>query len=581
MGRTADPKQLRRALDANVYQALPLATLVIGALEAFFVLIDLLVTPPAWALPVALADAGLAGAFFVVYYLTRRGILKVEHAHPAAAALALCIIVNVLFDTYVLADPQQTTYLILIVLGAASIFLSHRWLYAVAAATMAGWIVVAAQRPEINWTTFGFALFASCVLSVLVHTVRYSTFERMESLRLADAGRKEQLEIRESALESAVKALQESEERYKRLVEGAPDGFLVIAGDRILYANPTAVRMFGAASAIELEGIDPMRLVHHEHAEFVRRRVRTVEMGSATEPAEIKCVRLDGSTFDVEVIGQPITYLGQPADQTVIRDITDRKRAESERTVARERLAEIRRLKEMDRVKTQFVNTISHELRTPLTPIKVQLHIMKGAKDATTMKKATEVLERNVMRLAGLVDELLEVARIQAGTLRLARTYTDLGQTIQQALDSYVDVARANDIELVQRVEPDVVVLADPKRVQQVMYNLLGNAFKFTDKGGRIEVELRRVDGNAVVTVRDTGAGMDADDINRLFEPFSQIHDPMQKTNAGTGLGLYICRGIVEGHGGKIWAESDGPGKGSTFAFYIPLEAAAVAPRAT
>jgi signal transduction histidine kinase len=142
---------------------------------------------------------------------------------------------------------------------------------------------------------------------------------------------------------------------------------------------------------------------------------------------------------------------------------------------------------------------------------------------------------------------------------------------VQQALDSFVDVARQNGIELAAKLEPDLQVLGDPKRLQQIMYNLLGNAFKFTEKGGHIVVEVRREGDQALVSVRDSGAGMQPDDLTRLFEPFSQVHDVMEKTNAGTGLGLYICRGIVEGHGGRIWAESDGRGKGSRFAFTIPL----------
>jgi signal transduction histidine kinase len=222
------------------------------------------------------------------------------------------------------------------------------------------------------------------------------------------------------------------------------------------------------------------------------------------------------------------------------------------------------------------VNTISHELRTPLTPIKVQLHILKSTKDGERAKKATEVLERNVARLAGLVDELLEVARIQAGTLKLAKTYVDLSHSVQQALDSFVDVARQNGVDMQMRIEPDVQVLADPKRMQQVLYNLLGNALKFTEKGGRVEVELRRDGPNALVSVADTGAGLGREDMARLFEPFSQVHDVMEKTHAGTGLGLYICRGIVEGHGGRIWAESEGKGKGARFAFVIPLAAPGV-----
>lgn len=563
---------LRTALDAHVYEGFGLACAVLAGLLAFFALSDLLVTPPRWALQVTIFDAAVALAFGLTHVAYRRDLFQPRQTHLLATGLCMFLGLDILHDTYVLSDPQQTTYLMLVVVGAGSIFLSIRWLYVVVAGSFAGWILVAGQHPEVDWTTFGFALFAACVLSVLIHVVRYNTFERLEALRLAEMGRKEQLEIREQALESAVEALQESEERYRRLVEGAPDAFLVISQRRILYANPTAVRLFGASGPGDLQGIDALDLVHPEFRQLVADRTKRVESGNATDPTEVKCLRLDGGVIDVEVIGQPITFLGRPADQTVIRDITDRKRAEAERRVASQRLAEISRLKEMDRMKTQFVNTISHELRTPLTPIKVQLHILKGAKDPEHARKATEVMERNVGRLSSLVDELLEVARIQAGTLKLARTYVDLSLTIQQALESFVDVARQNGIDLQIRIDPQLQVVADAKRIQQVIYNLLGNAFKFTDKGGRILVDVKRDGANALVSISDSGAGMDAEDIARLFEPFSQVHDPMEKTNAGTGLGLYICKGIVEGHGGRIWAESEGRGKGARFAFVIPLD---------
>jgi PAS domain S-box-containing protein len=565
---------LRAALDAHVHEGFGLACAVLAGLLAFFALSDLIVTPAQFALQVAAFDLAVALVFAFVHVAYRRKLFTPARTHLIATAVCLFLALDILHDTYVLADPQQTTYLMLVVVGAGSIFLSIRWLYVVVAASFSGWILVAGAHPQVDWTTFGFSLFAACVLGVLIHVVRYNTFERLEALRLAEHGRKEQLEIREQALESAVEALQESEERYRRLVEGAPDAMLVIADERILYANPAAARLFGAETPAQLQGIAARELVHPDFAEMIVERSRIVQSGRPTEFTEIRCMRLDGTPVDVEVIGQPITFLGRPADQTVIRDITDRKRAEADRRVASQRLAEISRLKEMDRVKTQFVNTISHELRTPLTPIKVQLHILKGTRDAEQAKKATEVLDRNVGRLSSIVDELLEVARIQAGTLKLAKTYVDLSQNVQQALDSYVDVARQSGIELQMRVEPDLNVVADPKRLQQVMYNLLGNAFKFTEKGGRIAVEVRRDGANALVSVADSGAGLAADDIARLFEPFSQVHDPMEKTNAGTGLGLYICRGIVEGHGGRIWAESEGAGKGARFAFVIPLEAA-------
>src|SRR5438067_7992582 len=289
----------------------------------------------------------------------------------------------------------------------------------------------------------------------------------------------------------------------------------------------------------------------------------------------MKLLRLDGTPLDVEVMGQPISYLGKAADQTILRDITDRKRVDEERRLASDRLHEIARLKELDKMKTQFVNTLSHELRTPLTPIKVQLHLLQGAHasgDREKQKKATEMLERNVGRIAGLIDELLEVARMQAGNLKLDKGELELDATLAEALESFRDVAKQNGVEGETKLEPHVHVNGDARRLTQVMYNLLNNALKFTPEGGHITVDAHQENGQAVVRVTDTGIGIKPEDIGRLFEPFSQVHDTMERTNSGTGLGLYICKGIIEGHGGQIWCDSPGPGKGTTFAFALPAK---------
>src|SRR5205823_3054213 len=173
-------------------------------------------------------------------------------------------------------------------------------------------------------------------------------------------------------------------------------------------------------------------------------------------------------------------------------DITDRKRVDEERRLASDRLHEIARLKELDKMKTQFVNTLSHELRTPLTPIKVQLHLLQGAHDTgdrEKQRKATEMLGRNVARIGGLIDELLEVARMQAGNLKLDKGELELDATLAEALDSFRDVAKQNGVEVETSLEPHVHVNGDARRITQVMYNLLNNALKFTPEGGHITVD--------------------------------------------------------------------------------------------
>ena len=574
-GVDVSERDLRAALDRIVADAIPFVSGVLGVLLAFFAVADPFIYPEDHAIYVALVDAAASLGFLGVYVMTRREGIQPQHANATAFLLSALVMADVTHDLLVTGDPTQTLYFVLLVAGAGSILLSTTWLLIILGATMASFLLVAWVRPG-DWTTFGFALFAAVVLAFVIHQVRVRTYRRLEILRLVAEKASVERDLREQALEAAVQSAWESEERYRRLVEQHPDAFLVHSDGSIVYANKAAAVLLGAASADELLGRNIMSLVHPDYFEIATRRIHQIEKeGRPTELLEMKIQKLDGTVVDVEAMGQPIQFLGRPADQTIIRDITDRKHAETERRLSEGRLAEIDRLKEMDRMKTQFVNTLSHELRTPLTPIKVQLHLLKNAGgDPERHRKATQMLERNFQRLSSLVDELLEVARLQAGNLKLDTGPMELDHSIQETLENFTDVAKQQGVDVVPKLVP-VTVDGDPKRLSQVMYNLLNNALKFTPKGGRILVEAAPENGRAIVRVTDTGIGLKAEDIQRLFEPFSQVHDTMQKTNSGTGLGLYICKGIIEGHGGRIWCESPGPGKGATFAFDLPLPPAA------
>lgn len=570
----SSPEHTRKALARIVHDSIGFAAGWIAALLVFFAGVDPYINPPPYNVQVAIVDALVAAAFLAVFVAHRQGQLPVEAANSTAAAMAMVVGLGIVHDVYFLQDPEQTTYLMLVMIGAGTILLSTAWLAAVVAVCGAAWLSIAFLLPSAgDWVTFGFSLFATVVVAFVTHTVRLQTYSRMERLRLREAGRTEELQIREEALQGLVSALQESEDRYRMLVDQAPDAFLVLADRKVRYVNAAGVRLFGASTAGELLGRDALELVHPDYADLVRARNAQIEReGKGTDFMELKIRTLDGRIVEVETLGQPITFMGEAADQTIVRDITDRKRAEQERLLAAKNRAELDRLKEVDRVKTQFVNTISHELRTPLTPVKVQLHLLKkGIPSPETYAKSLNVLDRNFQRLNGLVDELLEVARIQAGTLKISRTYVDLSGVIAPVLESYADVAKQAGVDLTAKVEDDLDVMGDARRLTQVMYNLMGNAFKFTPVGGHVHVAARREGDAAIVTVHDSGAGLTKAEIARLFEPFSQVHDTMEKTNAGTGLGLFISRGIVEGHEGRIWCESDGRDKGSTFAFRIPL----------
>lgn len=230
---------------------------------------------------------------------------------------------------------------------------------------------------------------------------------------------------------------------------------------------------------------------------------------------------------------------------------------------------EVQRLREMDAFKTHFLNMAAHELSTPLTPTRLQLHLLQsgalGALDARQLQ-AVRIAERNVGRLASLVAEILEVARLQGGGLRFNIESFDLGAAVTEAVDAYAEAARGLDVRLHADCEEQVVLRTDRERLLQVLMNLLSNAIKFTKAGGTVSVAAQSLSGDKVaIEVRDTGAGLTEEQIGQLFRPFAQVHDPMAVTSPGAGLGLYICRSLVEAMGGTITAASEGLGKGSTF----------------
>jgi PAS domain S-box-containing protein len=270
--------------------------------------------------------------------------------------------------------------------------------------------------------------------------------------------------------------------------------------------------------------------------------------------------------------GRPLRVLG------TVQDITERARAEQERRLAEQRLQELERLQEMDVFKTQFLNTAAHELSTPLTPIKLQLEMLRTTRAeelSADQRRVVDILQRNVDRMAQLVQDILEAARLQAGRLSVVKEPVDLQALLAEAVESFQAPALQRGVAVELRAPQGLRVDGDPKRLAQVLLNLLSNAWKFTPEGGRITVEARAERGEVTVRVTDTGVGLRGEDIARLFQPFTQVHDATMRAQ-GTGLGLYISRGILDLHGGRIWCESPGPGRGATFAFTLPLLAAQV-----
>ncbi|MEP6488524.1 PAS domain S-box protein [Microcoleus vaginatus GB2-A3] len=226
-----------------------------------------------------------------------------------------------------------------------------------------------------------------------------------------------------------------------------------------------------------------------------------------------------------------------------------------------------------NRIKDEFLAVLSHELRTPLNPILGWTRLLRrGTLDSGKTAVALETIERNTQLQVQLIEDLLDISRILQGKLSLNSTPINLKTTLKAAIETVNLAAEAKNIQIQTQLEPNVGdVLGDATRLQQVVWNLLTNAIKFTPTGGRVEVELKRIDSYAQIQVRDTGKGIKPEFIPYVFDTFRQADSSITRTFGGLGLGLAIVRHVVELHGGTVKAESFGEGQGATFTVTLPL----------
>jgi signal transduction histidine kinase/ActR/RegA family two-component response regulator/CHASE3 domain sensor protein len=234
-------------------------------------------------------------------------------------------------------------------------------------------------------------------------------------------------------------------------------------------------------------------------------------------------------------------------------------------------------LRQSDKNKSDFMALLSHELRNPLAPIRNSLYVLGHSEPGSEQAaRAQRIIDRQVEQLARLVEDLLDVTRISRGKVQLRRTAVDLGRLVRQAAEDNRGHFTENGIELDVRVpEEPVAVDGDPARLSQVIGNLMQNAAKFTPTGGRVSVHLENAGGTARLRVHDTGVGMDAETLGRLFQPFVQAEGGLARSSGGLGLGLALVKGFVEMHGGSVRAASEGCGQGSEFVVELPTTAEA------
>ena len=266
------------------------------------------------------------------------------------------------------------------------------------------------------------------------------------------------------------------------------------------------------------------------------------------------------------------------ANVALSAEIEERSKIEKERVqlLKREQAARFE-AERANRLKDEFLATLSHELRTPLNAIMGWAHVLtQTSHDRDTVQRAANVIRQNATSQAQLIDDILDVSRIVGGRLVIESGLVSVKRVIEDAIDSLMPAAAAKSIQVSRELADDLNVLGDRDRLQQVVWNLVSNAFKFTPKGGSVTVRLAEVDGEVQIEVVDTGIGIASDFLPFVFDRFRQADSSMSRRHNGLGLGMAIVRHLVELHGGTVTVESPGENKGTTFRLRLPKHTGAL-----
>ena len=366
-------------------------------------------------------------------------------------------------------------------------------------------------------------------------------------------------------------ALRESEAKWRRVMETVPIGIaLSTAEGRVLDANRAAWTILGYESKEQL-------FQQHPGSPFSdpgdrRRRIAAIQAGQQVFETQYK--RKDGSLLWIRCTSALVEAGGDLMLIDAYEDISEQRISRDTVEQAKQDLQSAnQRLTERDEVRTRFLSVVSHELRTPMAAIKGFVdNMLSGVTGDVTDQQATYLIRirSNIDRLTRLIAQILDWSRLETGGLALRRAPVCPAAVVRAVGDNAQSLASAKSIMLSTRVEPDLPSLeADADKLEQVLWNLLGNAIKFTPPQGQVTVECRRVQDNVLFVVGDSGCGIAPEELPRVFDQFSGVNSPASSSR-GAQLGLYITKRLVALHGGRLWVESV-LGKGSVFFVEIPL----------
>jgi len=372
--------------------------------------------------------------------------------------------------------------------------------------------------------------------------------------------------------------LRESEEKFRTITEQSLLGICIIQNGFTRYVNK-AISEINEYSIDEMKNMKRnafIKSVHPDDLDFVWQQIQKRQKGGENLVLEYshRLLTKTGKTKWVQIFSKPIQYRGQLADLITFVDISEQKEAEHKLKESEKKLrAQNIELKKLDKLKNDFITIAAHELKTPLSSIRgyTDLIFMQFTDMQPEMKDDLLRVKANIERLETYIKKLMDVMKIDAERMDITREKVNIYEIIKNCISDFKIQINNKNLNIAVLVDKNLVVEVDSFRIAEVFNNLIDNSIKFTPEYGKIEISAEIKDNKSYFKIKDTGEGLTQEDIKRLFSKFVMIEKDTDKFRGGSGLGLYITKGIIKAHSGEIWVNSEGKNKGSEFCFTLPL----------